>query len=131
METFILVLMVLLAHGALMILLLTYPKRAALAWWFYLPSLAIAWLAFVLYEFIYIPRRTAQIRSIRGVRWLWKVKASTALKIQRLGLGGDQIVLNARKEESNFYRVRDYQMDAKGRYDEYGRDCIVKSVITS
>jgi hypothetical protein len=64
-ETFILVLMVLLAHGALMILLLTYPKRAALAWWFYLPSLAIAWLAFVLYEFIYIPRHCTGECNIR------------------------------------------------------------------
>ena len=65
MEAFILVVMLLMAHGAFMVLLLTYPKRARMAWWFYLPSVVIVWLAYMAYEFVYIPRNCTGECNIR------------------------------------------------------------------
>ena len=45
------------------------------------------------------------------------VKAATGLKTQTLDLGGcEQIVVNAPKKGWNWYRMNNYQMDAKGRH---------------
>jgi hypothetical protein len=52
----VLVLMLILVHAALMAVLLTFPKSAGAAYWFYLPSLLIAWAGYLAYEGIYIPR---------------------------------------------------------------------------
>ncbi len=57
--------MLALLQGAAMVLFLTYPKSTKLAFRFYLPSLLIAWGAYLAYEIFYLPAHCTGECNIR------------------------------------------------------------------
>lgn len=61
----ILLLMLVTIHGALLLLLFTFRKRPAMFYRFYLPSLLFAWIGYLVYEGVYIPRSCTGECSIR------------------------------------------------------------------
>jgi len=61
----IITLMLIMAHGALSIVVFTLPKRAAVFYRFHLPSFLVAWAAYLGYEYVYIPRNCPGECNIR------------------------------------------------------------------
>jgi hypothetical protein len=65
MNATVLVLMLVVTHGAISVLLLTLQKRLVMFYWFYLPSFLIAWIGYIAYEGVYIPRNCTGECNIR------------------------------------------------------------------
>jgi hypothetical protein len=57
--------MLILLQVAAMVFSFTMPKNRDVLLWFYVPSLLIAWLAYLAYETIYIPRNCTGECNIR------------------------------------------------------------------
>ena len=53
---FLVVVLIMLVHIGAMVASFTTPKDRRVSLWFYWPSLVIAWLSYIAYETIYIPR---------------------------------------------------------------------------
>jgi hypothetical protein len=71
-EATVAILMILMLQGVALALLFTFPKSNAAARWFYLPSLALGWLGYIVYESIYIPRHCSGDCSIRvDLLFIW------------------------------------------------------------
>jgi len=58
-------LLIVLVQACAVVLSFTLPKDRRVSQWFYVPSLAIAWVGYVAYESIYIPRNCTGECSIR------------------------------------------------------------------
>ncbi len=65
MNAAVLVLMVVMAHGSLLVLLFTFRKTVAIFYRFYLPSFLVAWIGYIVYEGVYIPRHCTGECNIR------------------------------------------------------------------
>jgi hypothetical protein len=65
MTAVVIALMLIIAHGALSIVMFTLPKRAAVFYRFYLPSFLLAWVGYIGYEYVYIPRNCSGECNIR------------------------------------------------------------------
>jgi len=59
------ILLIVLGQACAVVLSFTLPKDRRVSQWFYVPSLAIAWVGYVAYESIYIPRNCTDECSIR------------------------------------------------------------------
>jgi hypothetical protein len=59
------ILLIVLAQACAVVLSFTLPKDPRVSRWFYVPSLAIAWIGYVAYENLYIPRYCPGECSIR------------------------------------------------------------------
>jgi hypothetical protein len=62
--TTVLIALVLLQAAAI-VFSFTIPKHRLATWWLYVPSLAIAWGAYILYESVYLPRHCTGECNIR------------------------------------------------------------------
>ena len=65
MNATVLILVLVLVHGAVALLLFTYQKRLVVFYRFYLPSFLIAWIGYIAYEGVYIPRNCTGECNIR------------------------------------------------------------------
>ena len=65
MNAAVLVLLLVMLHGVLSVLLFTFNKSVAIFYWFYLPSFLIAWIGYIAYEGVYIPRNCTGECNIR------------------------------------------------------------------
>ena len=65
MNATVLVLVLVMFHGALSVLLFTFKKSFAIFYWFHLPSFLIAWVGYIAYEGVYIPRNCTGECNIR------------------------------------------------------------------
>ena len=65
MNATVLVLMLVMTQGVLSLVLFTLPKRMAVFYGFYLPSVLVAWIGYILYEGVYIPRNCTGECNIR------------------------------------------------------------------
>ncbi len=61
----LLVLVLGLLQGVMSILLFTYRKSLALFYWFFLPTFLLAWVGYLYYEGVYIPRTCTGECNIR------------------------------------------------------------------
>jgi len=61
----VIALMLIIAHGVLSIVLLTLPKRTAVFYRFHLPSFLVVWVAYLAYEYVYIPHNCPGECNIR------------------------------------------------------------------
>ncbi len=59
------VVMIILAQACVMVLSFTVPKDRRVSRWLYAPSLVIAWVGYIAYESIYIPRNCTGECNIR------------------------------------------------------------------
>src|SRR4051812_23124311 len=59
------VVMIVLVQACAMLLSFTVAKSRRVSWWLYAPSLLIAWLGYVAYEALYIPRHCTGECNIR------------------------------------------------------------------
>jgi len=59
------VVLIVLAQACAVVLSFTVPKDRRVSRWFYVPSLAIAWVGYLAYESIYIPRNCTGECNIR------------------------------------------------------------------
>jgi hypothetical protein len=59
------ILLIALVQACAVVLSFTLPKDRRVSRWFYVPSLAIAWIGYVAYENLYIPRHCPGECSIR------------------------------------------------------------------
>lgn len=59
------VLLIILLHVSAIVVSFTAPKDRRVLWWFHIPALAVAWLAYIAYETIYIPRNCPGDCNIR------------------------------------------------------------------
>jgi hypothetical protein len=59
------ILLIVLVQACAVVLSFTLPKDRRVSRWFYVPSLAIAWIGYVAYENLYIPRYCPGECSIR------------------------------------------------------------------
>jgi hypothetical protein len=63
MGTFVVI--VILLQGCAMVLSFTVAKSSRVSWWLYAPSLLVAWVGYLAYESIYIPRNCTGECNIR------------------------------------------------------------------
>ena len=60
-----LVVMVVLLQACAILLSFTFAKSSRVSWWLYAPSLLVAWVGYLAYEGIYIPRHCTGECNIR------------------------------------------------------------------
>lgn len=65
MNATVVVLLLIMVHCAIAVLLFTFQKRLVMFYWFYLPSFLIAWIGYIAYEGVYIPRNCTGECNIR------------------------------------------------------------------
>jgi len=59
------IVMLALLQACAMVVSFTFAKSSSVSWWLYAPSLVIAWVGYIAYEAIYIPRNCTGECNIR------------------------------------------------------------------